>query len=337
MRPRWLVLVLIGLALLASLLANLAIGAVQIGWSDVLAALVRFDPDSYDHFVVVYQRLPRALIAIYTGALMAVGGTVLQGLTRNPLASPSTLGINAGAMLFVIVGAYTFDLGLTAQGIAALAGAVFGFASCLSVARLAGLSRDPRGLALILSGALVSMLFVGIANAFLLADPARRTDFLGWITGNINHVYADRLADFWWIGLLSFAILGAIARPLTLVMLGQEKASSAGVNITWVTRAALAAVTLGAGSAVAICGPIGFVGLVVPHIVRPFIGAGLGLALPAGAMTGAIFCLIGDLVARQAFTPYVLHTGVLMDLIGGIVFVAIVRRFYLTPGARGET
>ena len=337
MRLRWLFLAAVALILLASLFANLAIGAVTIGWRDVLAALTRFDADDYDHFVVVYQRLPRALIAIYTGALMAAGGTVLQGLTRNPLASPSTLGINAGAMLFVIVGAYTFNLGIVAQGVAALAGAAFGFMACLSVARLAGLSRDPRGLALILSGALVSMLFIGIANAFLLADPARRSDFLGWITGNINHVYADRLADFWWIGALSLVVLAVISRPLTLVMLGPEKAASAGVNVKWTSRIALAAVTLGAGSAVAICGPIGFVGLVVPHIVRPFIGAGFALALPASAMVGAIACLAGDLIARHAFSPYVLHTGILMDLVGGIVFVAIVRRFYLTPGARGAT
>ncbi|MFS8038927.1 FecCD family ABC transporter permease [Xanthobacter sp. AM11] len=324
--------ILLGLALLA----NLSIGATLLSPADLVAALLHFEPDDYSHYVLVYQRLPRALIAIYAGAVLACSGAVLQGLTRNPLAAPGTLGINAGATLFVVAGAYLFDLGIRAQGAAALAGALFGFVACLTVARLAGNGHDPRGLALILSGALVSMLFSGLANAFLLSDPARRTDFLGWVSGNINHVYAERLYAFWWIGLPALAALQLLARPLTLIMLGPEKAASSGVNAAVVSRAALAAVVLGSGSAVAICGPVGFVGLMVPHMVRPFVGSGFALGLPACALTGATVCLMADLAARQAFSPYVLHTGVLLDLLGGIVFALIVKRFYLSSRAGGR-
>ncbi len=333
MRGRFSTLTAAFLVLLASLYFNLSTGATSIGLAEVAGALFRFDPENYDHYIILYQRLPRALIAIYVGVLMASGGLVLQGLTRNPLASPSTLGINAGATLFVVAGAYLFNLGIEAQGVAALAGAVFGFLSCFVVARLAGLSRDPRGLALILSGALISMLFIGIANAFLLSDPARRTDFLGWVTGNINHVYAARLYRFWWIGVLAFAGLLLLARPLTLMTLGHEKAASAGVNVVRVSRLAIASVMLGTGSAVAICGPVGFVGLVVPHIVRPLAGARFGVNLPAGALLGATVCLLADLAARQAFAPFILHTGLIMDLAGGVVFALIVKRYYLPPTA----
>ncbi|MEJ8473759.1 FecCD family ABC transporter permease [Roseibium algae] len=330
------VLMLFACVFLMSLIANLIIGASAIHWQDVIGALFLFDPDSYDHFVVLYQRLPRALIAILAGSVLACGGLVLQGITRNPLASPSTLGINAGATLFVVAGAYSFDLGVKAQGAAALVGGTFGFLSCFVVARLAGLSRSPHSLALILSGALVSMLFIGLANAILLSDPARRTEFLGWITGNINHVYAERLYDFWWIGALALLCLLMSARPLTLITLGQEKAASAGVNVVWVSRIALVAVMLGSASAVAICGPVGFVGLVVPHIVRPLIGSRFEVSLPASAMMGASVCLLADLVARKAFDPYVLHTGLIMDLMGGLVFALIVKRYYLKSSSGRE-
>lgn len=326
----------LGLALMpVALVLNLSHGAGDVTLSDVAQALISFDDTRYEHAIVIYQRLPQALIAIYVGALMAVGGTVLQGLIRNPLASPATLGLNSGAALFVVAGAFLFDFSPVWQGGAALAGSIFGFVACLAVARLVGRTNDPRRLSFILSGVLVSMLLMGMTNALLLSDPSRRVEFLGWVTGNVNHAYVDRLYDFWWIGAVSLAILIGLARPLTLTLLGGEKAASAGVNVTAVSRIALLAVMIGTGSAVAICGPIAFVGLVVPHIARPLVGSGLGLALPAGAAIGASFCLLADLAARILFQPYVLHTGLLLDLLGGLVFIVIVKRFYLMPGRRG--
>lgn len=332
MRHRAAFLTIAAALLAASVLFHLSIGAISIPIGTVLSAFVRFDPQDYAQNVVLYQRLPRALIAIYVGALLASSGFVLQGLTRNPLASPATLGISAGAAAFVVGGVMLFELGLETQGLAALAGAIIGFLASLTMARFAGLSRDPRGLSLILSGALVSMLLIGLANALLLSDPSRRADLLSWISGNINHVYADRLFSVWWLGAISLGLLFALARPLTLMSLGREQAASAGVNVDFVTRLSLAAVMVGSGSAVAICGPIGFVGLVVPHLVRPFVGQDQRLGLPACAMTGAIACLLADIAAREAFQPFVLNTGILLDLLGGLAFLLIVKRFYLNGG-----
>lgn len=319
---------------LAALLANLAFGATSIDLRSVVRALLAFDADDYDHFVVVYQRLPRALIAVFLGATMACGGAVLQGLTRNPLASPGILGINSGAMLFVIVGAFIFNLPMEWQGVAAIAGGFFGFVSCLFVTRMTGLSKDPRGLALILSGAVLSMLYGSVANAIMLASPSRRSDFLSWASGNINHVYVERLMDFWWLGALGLGLLMVLARPLTLVTFGREKAASAGVDVSRVTWISVGAVVVSVSSAVAICGPIGFVGLVTPHIVRPFVGASFARALPANALIGAAICLLADLAARTVFAPHILHTGIMMDLLGGLVFAIIVKRYYLSPGVR---
>jgi iron complex transport system permease protein len=181
------------------------------------------------------------------------------------------------------------------------------------------------------------MLFTGMANALLLSDPARRAEFLSWVIGTINHAYIDRLALFWWIGAGAIVAMLLLARPLTLILFGAEKAASTGVNVPLVSRSATLAAVLGSGSVVAICGPIGFVGLIVPHMVRPFVGNNLMFALPASLVTGAIVCLLADVLAREALHPYVLSTGLVTDLIGGIVFVVIVKRFYLSPSHREAT
>jgi len=322
--------------LLAAILAlSLVVMSGGMRFAEIVATLGRGEADSYEQSVLLYQHVPRLLIAIYVGATTAVSGCVLQGVVRNPLASPSTLGLNAGATLFVIAGVLVFDLSAELQGLAALAGAGFGFAACFVVARLAGRANDPRGLSLILSGALVSMLLIGMTNALLLSNPTRRAEFLSWVGGNINHVYAERLLDFWWIGGIALVILLALARPLTLVLLGAEKATSAGVNVTLVSRIALFAAMLASGSAVAICGPIGFVGLIVPHMIRPLLGVHFTLALPASALVGAGLCVLADLGAQTLFAPYVVNTGLFMDLLGGLVFIVIVKRFYLSPSTRG--
>lgn len=198
---------------------------------------------------------------------------------------------------------------------------------------MTGLARDPRSVSLILAGALVAMLLSGVTHAILLSDPQRRGDLLSWVAGNINHVYFDRLVTFWWIGGLSFAAMMGLARSMTLISLGAEKAASMGVNVHRVQRLGLLVSVLAAASAVAICGPVSFIGLVVPHLVRPLVGARMVRLLPMAALVGAILCLLADLAARLAFQPYTLHTGVVLDLLGGIVFVVIVQRVYLRRDA----
>lgn len=327
--------------LLLGLTANLCLGTQIIPPAEVLIALIAPDPNNYDHFIILTQRVPRMWIAIYTGGVMAVAGAVLQSLSRNPIASPQVLGINSGAALFVVVGVVIFGVPLNgAQGLQAglaLLGGITGFAGSILIARAAVVSSDPRGLGLILSGAILSMLFSGMANALLLTDPNLRAEMLNWLAGNINHVYVDRLYHLWWLGTGSTLVLLFLARPLTLVSLGHDTASAAGVAVLPVTLGAVSAVVLGSSSAVAICGPIGFVGLVIPHMVRPFTGNVLTRQLPVCALGGAGLCLWADVAARLAFRPYVLNTGVMMDLLGGLVFVWVVRRHYFRPLQRDQT
>ncbi|MEM8704615.1 MAG: iron ABC transporter permease [Pseudomonadota bacterium] len=315
---------------------HLFLGFSPTDLPQLLFALPGSDAQSFEEAVLLYQRVPRTLIALYVGGVTAVCGFVLQSLVRNPLASPTTLGVNAGAALFLVAGVLLLNLDTALQGAAALAGALSGFLASLAVAKAAGRQNDPRGLSLILSGALVAMFFTGLTNALLLSDPARRSDLLSWIVGTINHAYADRLALFWWVGAIAICVLLVLARPLTLILFGAEKAASTGVNVPIVSGLAILAAVLGAGSAVAICGPIGFVGLVVPHIVRPLVGNNLRIALPAAFLTGAMVCILADLVGREALRPFSLSTGLVTDLVGGVVFVLIIKRFYLSPGAQQE-
>lgn len=324
--------------LLALLTASLGLGLAagqELLSPGTLWSILR-DPaggHGYIGAIVLHQRLPRSLIAVYAGAMMASSGLVFQGLVRNPLASSSTLGVNAGATLAVILCAVVWNANAQVQGLAALAGGVVGFLACLAVARVAASTGQGQDLTLILSGSLVGILLYGIANTILLAHPELRRDYLPWLGGNINHAYRDRLADYWWIGAACMAALLATARPLTLHLLGADKTRSVGAHPVLVPRVALVAAILGASSAVAICGPVGFVGLVVPHVIRPLVGPSMLRALPAAALAGAILCLIADIGARVLFLPYVVHTGIIMDVAGGLAFIWIIRRFYLRPGA----
>lgn len=329
-------LALLGLAALAlgALVVNLGIGAKAIPPGDVLAALLRFDDENFDHFIVLFQRLPRALIAMFVGGLMAVCGAVLQGVMRNPLASPSLLGVNSGAVFFVVAFGFYLGVDMRWHGALAFMGGWFGFLCCLGLARMAGVANDPRGLGLILAGAIASMALGAMAQALLLADMNLRMNLLSWAAGNINHAYADRLYAIWPAGLVCLGLLMLLARPLTLVMLGPEKAASAGVPVRAVTGAALLASVGGAAAGVSICGPMGFVGLVVPHMVRPLMGAHFLWLLPGCVALGAVIALAADVIARTIFSPYVLHTGIVLELVGGLVFLAIVKRHYLSR-ARG--
>lgn len=318
------------LLILAGLCA-LAFGGSKIPLTTISASIWAFDGQSYAHVVIWQQRLPQVVIAATVGGALAVSGAVLQGLMRNPLASPAILGISSGATLFTVIFGFMLQIPLVWQGPVACLGGFFGFASALALARLVGGAPDPRGLSLILSGALVSMLYGALAHAILLMDPTLRSAALGWVTGNINFAYAARLPVMAPLALLAVLILWFLARPITLLSLGRETASATGVHAKRMWWASAGLVTLASSAAVAICGPVGFVGLVVPHLVRPLVGADLRRAIPINALVGASLLILADVIARSAFAPRVLHTGVVMDLLGGVVFIWLVRRVYLRP------
>lgn len=315
-------LVLLGLLLL-SVLLSLTFGARVTGWADLGAALSG-QTDTMGQAAVA-SRIPRTALALLAGAALGLLGGVLQGLTRNPLADPGILGINAGAALAVVTGLAALGFRTQAQYIwLAIGGA--GIAA-LTVYTIAG--RGPGGatpLKLALAGAALTAALTSLTTAVVLP----RGDIAGlvqsWLVGGVGGATWGRITP-----VLPFLGVGAVlslasARKLNMLALGDETAAGLG-ETAWQARlmGGIGAVTL-AGATTAACGPIGFVGLVVPHFCRLVFGVDYRLILPTSALSGAILVLLADVVGRVVVRPAELDVGIVTAFVGAPVFIWIVRR-----------
>ncbi len=304
------------------------VGSTSITLTRVFDRSIPF-ADNVDAQIFFVARLPRVLAAALVGAALALAGVVFQALLRNPLASPDTLGVSAGAALGAVI-AITFDadfsiLGVTAVPLASFAGSlgalviVYG----LSAARRRGTST----LILLLAGVTLTSLLSAIA-AFVryLADFTETLRTVRWLMGSLDvgafapiTVAAVPMA----LAVVGFATL---PRVLDLVSMGAESAAARGVDVARAERVALVSASLATGAAVALAGPIGFVGIVVPHLVRLLVGADHRVVLPSSALFGASFLIGCDLVARIAFAPTELPVGIVTALIGGPFFLWLLFR-----------
>ena len=315
------------LALTATLLAPL-VGSTPIALSRVFDRSIPF-ADNVDAQIFFVARLPRVLAAALVGAALALAGVVFQALLRNPLASPDTLGVSAGAALGAVL-AITFDadfsvLGVTAVPLASFTGSIGALIIVygLSAARRRGTST----LVLLLAGVTLTSLLSAL-SAFVryLADFTETLRTVRWLMGSLD------VGAFAPIGVaavpMALAIVGfaTLPRVLDLVSMGTESAAARGVDVTGAERVALVSASLATGAAVALAGPIGFVGIVVPHLVRLLVGADHRVVLPASALFGASFLIGCDLVARSMFAPTELPVGIVTALIGGPFFLWLLFR-----------
>jgi iron complex transport system permease protein len=307
------------LALVLAFILSLALGAAAIAPGTVVGALTDYD-GSNDHVIVRTVRLPRALIAATVGASLAVAGTVMQGLTRNPLASPSILGINAGAALAVV--ATVFLLGsptLTVYAWSAFLGAA---GAAALVYALSGLTRTgATPLALTVAGAALSAVLSSLTTVLLVLNQRTLDEIRFWLAGSV----AGRDIGLY-VQAVPYLALGlvlalAIGRQLTTLSLGEDVARGLGQRTGLVRALAGVSVVLLAGGSVAVAGPIGFVGLVVPHAARLIVGTDYRWLLPYAAIGGAILLLLADIAARLVIWPQELPVGVMTALIGGPCFV----------------
>lgn len=323
-RPVLLAGLVVGLGLLGlSLLASILFGAADIGPATVWAALVAFD-DSTDHLIIRTLRLPRALVAAAVGAALAVAGAIMQGLTRNPMADPGLLGIEAGAALAVVLAVHLL-------GVGSLAGyAWFAFAgAALAAAAVYALGAAGRGgptpLKLTIAGAALAALVSSLTTAVLILDQQTLEQVRFWLAGSVAGRDLDLLrqaAPYLAVGLLLALALG---RQITTLSLGDDLARGLGQRTGWVKTLSALAVVLLAGGSVAVAGPIGFVGLVIPHVVRFLVGVDYRWILPYAALLGATFLVLADVLARLVLRPQELPVGVMTALVGGPFFVALVR------------
>jgi cobalamin transport system permease protein len=319
-----------GLAALVCTIAPL-VGSTPISLARVFDRSIPF-ADNVDAQVFFIARLPRVLAAALVGGSFAVAGVVFQALLRNPLASPDTLGVSSGATLgAVIVITFHIDtalLGISSVPVASFAGAAgaLGVVYAMSIARRRGTSST----VLLLAGVALSALF-GALNRFIqvIGDFTDTFRSLRWMMGSLDvGSYADIVIALVPIALALVAI-AALPRVLDLVSLGSAAAESRGVDVRQAERVALVSASLLTGSAVSLGGPIPFVGIIVPHIVRLIVGADHRLVLPAAALFGGSFLVVCDVVARIAFGPVGMPVGAVTALLGGPFFLWLLfRRFH---------
>lgn len=280
--------------------------------------------DNVDAQILFLARLPRVLAGALVGAALAAAGVVLQALLRNPLASPFTLGVSAGAALgatlVIVLGVPLAAGGVTSAPLAAFTGSVgaVGIVYALARYRRRGLSTG----VLLLAGVTLNSVFSAVIM-FLqqLADQARSFQAVRWLMGNLDVTSYAPIASAAPLLLAAFAVFARLPRALNLLALGPDSAASRGVDVLRAQRLAFFSASLATGAAVALGGPIGFVGIIAPHFVRLLAGADHRVVLPASACLGAAFLVVCDTAARTVTAPMELPVGVITAMLGGPFFL----------------
>ncbi|MGW2818109.1 iron chelate uptake ABC transporter family permease subunit [Streptomyces sp. NPDC001415] len=308
------------LALVA--VASIAIGAKPMPLGDVWHGLF-YASGTADDVLVHDVRVPRTLLGLLVGAALGIAGAVMQALTRNPLAEPGILGVNAGAAA-AVVSAISF------LGVNSLDGYVwFAFlgAGVVSAAvYLLGGSRAATPVRLALAGTAASAALYGYINAVQLTDSAALNQLRFWQVGSLaaaDMATVTKVAPFILVGLVVALLL---ARPLNAMAMGDDTARALGAHLTRTRITSMAVITLLCGAATAACGPIVFIGLMVPHIVRAITGPDLRWILPYAAVLSPVLLLGSDVVGRVVTRPAELQVGIVTALVGGPVFIYLVRR-----------
>ncbi|MGE0812172.1 MAG: FecCD family ABC transporter permease [Vicinamibacterales bacterium] len=322
-RRLWIVLPLAAGALLVAVtLAPLA-GSTPISLARALDRSVPW-AENLDAQILFVARLPRTLAATMVGATLAAAGVVLQALLRNPLATPFTLGVSAGAALGAMLALATrLDvgvLGVSSVPLASFAGSILATLVVYGLARSQrrGLSTNVLLLAGVTLNAFLSAIILFVQY---LADFTNTFRTVRWLMGDLDvGGYAQILAALPFV-VVSLAVFAALARPLNLLSLGADAAAARGVDVARAERLAFFSASLATGAAVSLAGPIGFIGIVVPHIVRLLVGADHRLVLPTAVCLGGAFLVACDLVSRTALAPLELPVGIVTAMIGGPFFL----------------
>jgi len=312
------------LAVLLAVVASLAFGARVVSWSDVVAGVLH--PDTSDIAqAAVQSRVARTVLGLLVGAALGIGGAVLQGLTRNPLADPALLGISSGASLAVVLGIMLLGMSTLTQYVwMAFAGATL---ASLLVYAIGSLGREgATPLKLALAGAATTAALGSGVSMVLLSRTDVLDTFRFWQVGSIGR------ASFAEIGQVApFLVVGAVlavgcARGMDAIALGDDVAVGLGQHVGAVRAVGGAAAVLLCGTAVAAAGPIGFVGLVMPHLARTFTGPGHRWLLPCSGALGAALLVAADVVGRVVARPQEIEVGIVTAVLGAPVFIAIIRR-----------
>lgn len=313
---------LLAVAVVVCAVSGLLVGATNVGLGELWALVSGGEVSSVARSILVDVRAPRVLAGLLAGCALAVSGAIIQTVLDNPMASPNIIGVNSGAGLCVLLCGSLLP-GMTALLPAfAFVGAVITSLLVVGISALAGSSR----LTLVLVGVAMSSILGAGMNTVLIVDSDAYVGASTFLVGGLSSV---RMSDIAWpavyiaVGLVA-AFLGV--RALNVASMGETLGTGVGLNVRRCRLVLLLVAALLAGAAVSFAGLVGFVGLVVPHIVRFFVGTDMRLVLPASALAGAAVLCLCDTLARTLFSPYELPVGILMAFVGGTFFVVLIVR-----------
>lgn len=319
---------LLALVIMAAI-AHLGLGARYIAPPTVVEALIAFDPHNFDHRVIVSLRLLRLVAALFTGGALGVAGALLQSVIRNPLGEPHILGLNAGAALAVVA---TTALGITvgdaavSRPLIAACGAALLFSLVMLLCSAGRAGFTP--MKVTLCGVALSAFASSITAAILILDEQTLLSMRTWLAGDLAGLSWAQITPAAMAATAGFALAIGLAPALNMLALGDTLARGLGVSLTRIRLLSLLAIALLCGAAVAIAGPVGFVGLVVPHMVRRLAGSDLRVVIPLSALGGAALLLLADIAARTLLSPQELATGVMIALVGAPLFMLLAARFF---------
>lgn len=314
-------LLLILLTVLAAL-ASICFGPVFVSPALVPQILLGHQGGTLEAKIVLYARLPRTAGCLLAGTALAVSGAVIQSVLHNPLAAPNIIGVNSGAGLLVVLVGALAPHALWLTPLAAFVGALLGVLVVLFIAERTGASR----ITLVLAGVAVSNIFSAGIDALVTFFPDAVLGYSDFRIGGLTNLSFDRLAPAFWVILVAMLILLSLTSELDILALGSDTARSLGLPVKQLRLVFLALAAALAGAAVSFSGLLGFVGLIVPHIMRRCIGEDSRPLLLSCALGGAALLTFCDLAARMLFAPFELPVGIVLSLAGGPFFIWLLLR-----------
>jgi len=311
-------------ALLVVVVLSIGVGARNLSPATVWDALVRGGGGEAE-LIVRHLRVPRTIAGILVGSALGLAGALMQSLTRNPLADPGLLGVNAGAAFAVVCAvAYLGITQLTEYVWFALLGAALATVAVYLLGSTGRGSASP--VRLVLAGAAMTAMLSGATSAVVLTNGIAFNGFRAWTVGSLQHVTADVVWQVLPFLIVGYALAVFLGPSLNAIALGDQLAAAMGAKVARIRIVGIVATTLLCGAATAVAGPIIFVGLVVPHVVRAFTGPDNRWILPFSMVAGAILVLASDVIGRVVLWPSELEVSVVTAVIGAPVFILIVRR-----------
>lgn len=321
---KWLGL-LIGIAAVVLFMGiSISVGVTKIPLSKVMESFTHYN-GSNEHLIIRTTRVPRAVIAAVVGASLAIAGAVMQALTRNPLASPATLGVNAGASLFIVAAVSFFSItSLTALMTIGFVGAAV---AAFTVYFLGSVGREGlTPIKLTLAGAAIAALFASLTQGLLVMNEKGLDELMFWLTGSVEGRKLEMVEPVFPFVILGWVLALLLAGKINVLTMGEDVAKGLGQRTGWTKLMGAFVIILLAGGSVAIAGPIVFVGLVVPHVARTLVGIDHRWLLPYCGVLGALFLLAADIGGRFIMNDQEIPVGVMTAMIGTPFFIYIARR-----------